>query len=788
MPDELLNSVIAGRYHVSQEIGRGGMATVYRAHDVKHNRDVALKVLSSEIPAPLGTERFLREIAFTARLDHPHILPLLDSGESDGLLYYVMPMVEGETLRDRLKRDKQLPLDEALQITREIASALSHAHGQGVLHRDIKPENIMLSGGHARVADFGIGRALSSTVTENLTVTGLAIGTPTYMSPEQASGASDVDARTDIYSLACVLYEMLAGQPPYTASTTAALLARKSLEPMPPLRTIRDSVPSGVEQAIAKALSRVPADRFASAREFVQALDGKMTVSAARTGRRRWNASVLAALAILLVGTIAVVADIGGVRTRVMGSMATDRIATLAVLPLENLSGDAQQDFLAAGMHEALITGLGKLRGLERVTARSSVLRYQNTDKTPRQIGEELNVDVLITGSVTRAGDIVRVTANLMRAQNEEPLWSRAFERELRDVLSLQNEIVANIAREVQLELSPVEQAGLRRARAVNPAAYQLYLKGWLQMTTFTPEGFENALRLHREAIAIDPNEALAYSGLAEVYALLELFRPSASRSDAERAKAAVLKAIELDPTLAQAHVALGNFRIGKEWDYQGAEASYKRALELNPNLADAHISYAIYHGIFGEQSAAIAEYKRGIELDPFSPLYTAWLAGTYWEFFRPDDAIREAQKALVLQPDFPVGLFVLGLSYADKSRFDDAIAIHQRGLDLYPTHGFSWTLAATYALAGRKTDARNIMARLETGKHTDVAHPWFIASAYAAMGEFERALDWLEKAYEERILFLCNLGRDRAAGFDIRPLHGHPRYQALLRKVNLAK
>jgi tetratricopeptide (TPR) repeat protein len=322
----------------------------------------------------------------------------------------------------------------------------------------------------------------------------------------------------------------------------------------------------------------------------------------------------------------------------------------------------------------------------------------------------------------------------------------------------------------------------------VNPAAYQLYLKGWLQMTSFTPEGFENALRLHREAIAIDPEEALAYSGLAEVYGLLELFRPSSSRGDAERAKAAVLKAIELDSTLAQAHVALGNYRMGKEWDYAGAESSYKRALELNPNLADAHISYGIYESIFGDQGSAIAEYKRGIELDPFSPLYTAWLAGTYWEFSRPDDAIREARKALVLQPDFPVALFVLGLGHADKGQFDDAIAAHQRGVALYPTHGFSWTLAATYALAGRTADARKIMAQLETGKHADVAHPWFVATAYTALGDLDKALDWLEKAYEQQILFLCNLARDRAAGFDIRPLHGHPRYEALLRKVNLAK
>lgn len=789
MPDEFLNRVIADRYRVSHEIGRGGMATVYRAHDLKHDRDVALKVLSPELPAPLGTERFLREIAFTARLDHPHILPLLDSGESDGLLYYVMPLVEGESLRDRLKRDKQLSIDETLQITREVASALSHAHEHGVLHRDIKPENIMLSGGHARVADFGIGRALSATATtDSLTVTGLAIGTPTYMSPEQASGANDVDARADVYSLACVLYEMLAGQPPYVASSTAALLARKSLEPMPPIRTTRGSVPLEVERAIAKALAPAPADRFASAREFVLALSDTSLRLSTRAGTRAWNAPTIAVLALLLVGAAAVASDIGGVRTRLLGSVATDRIATLAVMPLENLSGDSQQDFLAAGMHDALITGLGRLHDVERVTARSSVLRYLRTDKTPREIGAELNVDAIITGSVTRAGDLVRVTASLIRAQTEEPVWSRAFERELRDVLTLQNEIVAAIAREVQLQLSPAEQAGLARARRVNPAAYQLYLKGWFQMATFTPEGFENALRFHREAIALDPNEALAYSGLAEVYGLLEIFRPGSSKDDAELAKAAALKAIALDSSLAQAYVALGNYKDGKEWDYQGAEASFKRALELNPNLADAHISYAAHLNIFGDQGVAIAEWKRGIELDPFSSLYTAWLAGSYWEFSRPDDAIREAQRALVLQPDFPVALFVLGLSYADKGRFADAIATHQRALALYPTQSFSWTLAATYARAGRPADARKIMAQLETGRSTDVAHPWFVALAYSAMGDHEKALDWLEKAYDQRILFLCNLARDRAAGFDIRPLQGNPRYEALLRKVNLTK
>ena len=786
---EQLRRALAERYRVGEEVGRGGMATVYRAHDVKHDRVVALKVLRPELAAALGTERFLREITLTARQDHPHILPLLDSGEADGLLYYVMPFVDGESLRARLDREQQLPLDDVLRIARQVADALSHAHRQGIVHRDIKPENILLAGGHARVADFGIARAVTTAGGASLTETGLAIGTPTYMSPEQGNG-EEVDGRTDVYSLGCVVYEMLAGEPPYTGATAGAILARKAMAPVPSLRVVRDTVPASVERALTRALARVPADRFSSAMEFAQALEGGVAAPpqpAPETARarRRWRVGALG-VATVVLGLF--LADAGGMRTRLPGGAAGPRIESLAVLPLENHSGDPQQDYLAAGMHEALILELGRLSGLTRVSARGSVLRYQETDKSARQIGAELGVDAVITGTVLRAGDRVRITANLTRAADEEPLWSDGYERELRDVLTLQREVVSAIARQVELRLSPRERAVLSRTRRVNPEAYEAYLKGKFQLNKFTPESFQKALALLRQAVAIDSTEPLAWAGLADIYGLMELFSPVPTGDAIAPAKAAALKAVELDETLAEAHVALADIKAN-EWNYPGARRSYERALELNPNLPDAHIHYSWYLSTFGTEDSAIAAMKRGVALDPLSPLYTAWFAGMYWEFGRFDDAIREAGKAMELQADFPVALFVLGLAHLDKGEHAKATEYHERAVAMYPNQSFTWTLARTYALTGRTADARKIMRRLESGGPPgDALHPWFIATAYAALGEDEKAMDWLEKAYDARILFLPNLRRERAAGGTFQSLRSNPRFQALLRKLNLAQ
>jgi serine/threonine-protein kinase len=545
------------------------MATVYLAQDLKHRRKVAIKVVRPELAAVLGPERFLREIEITARLNHPHILPLLDSGEANGFLYYAMPYAEGESLRERLNREKQLPIDDALQTAREAADALSYAHSHGVIHRDIKPENILLGSGHAVVADFGIARAISVAGGAKLTATGVAVGTPEYMSPEQAGARGELDARSDVYALGCVLYEMLAGQPPFTGLNAQVILARHTLDPVPPLRTVRPALAPTIERAVKRALEKTPADRFATAAAFVAAL--RQEVPAAPGGIRvaslgRWVAAGLAAIVLLAGGWWTV--------HRATANAAT--IHTLAVLPLENLMG-SEQEYFVEGMHDALIGELSQIGALRTVISRTSVMRYKGTDKSIPQIAQELGVDGVVEGSVFQAGDSVRIHVQLIGAlPREHHLWAGTFDGELRNALAVQKSVASAIAAHVRATLTPQEHARLASASAVNPNAYQLYLKGdyELEQHQFEPGLWTSALEDFRQAIAIDSTYAPAYAGLARAYIGLGMWGstvpPEVVRGPA---KAAVADAISRDSTLADAYIALGQIKWLFDWDWAGAEA-----------------------------------------------------------------------------------------------------------------------------------------------------------------------------------------------------------------------
>src|SRR5437660_5549046 len=521
------------------------MATVYLARDRKHHRQVAIKVLKPELAAALGPERFLQEIEIAAGLTHPHILPLYDSGEATGLLYYVMPYVEGETLRNRLDGAGQLPLAEAVQITREVADALSYAHSHDVVHRDIKPENILLEAGHAVVSDFGIARAITAAAAGNLTETGIALGTPGYMSPEQGAASGRVDERSDIYSLGCVLYEMLAGQPPYTGPSAESIVRQHLAAAPPRVSAMRAAVPPAIEEAIVRALAKTPADRFATAAEFVEALAAPAP-RVRHTGRRTSRLAAGAGLAVTLVAAAAGLF----VLSRPHGTPAlTGRTGqSIAVLPFVNVSGAPQEEYLSDGISEELIDALSKLPQLQ-VVARPSSFAFKGKNEDVRQIGQALQVATVLSGSVRRAANRLRVTAQLTDARNGYNLWSDTFDRQMGEVFALEDEISHAIMRALQVQLASGDSVTLLRRPPRDPEAYELYLKGRYFYHKGGVGAVQQALAYFQQTLAHDSNYALAYAGIADAYESLTWSTYLLPRQGMPKARAAALKALALEPT-----------------------------------------------------------------------------------------------------------------------------------------------------------------------------------------------------------------------------------------------
>ncbi len=763
-----LKTALADRYTIEHELGAGGMATVYLAHDLKHHRKVAVKVLRPELAATLGPERFVREIEIAANLSHPHILPLYDSGQADGFLYYVMPYVEGESLRERLDRDGKLPVEDIVRLTDDIAVALSYAHDHGIVHRDVKPENIMLTGDRAVVADFGIARAVTAAGGERLTGTGLAIGTPAYMSPEQAMGLEEVDARSDVYALGCVVYEMVGGKAPFEGPTPQALLAKHAVDAVPRLRTSDPAIPVYVERAVEKALAKDPADRFQTPSEFGKALTTGTVVARVRK-RRRWPRRTLAGA----VGVI-LVAAIGWWGTTLTGGPVFER---LAVLPLTNLTNDPDQEYLVAGVQEALISELSKI-GIS-VIARTSMTQYRDTEKPIREIARELGVDAIIEGSVFREGDSLEITARLIDPETESPVWSRTFDGDLPNVVSLYRGLTRAIAEQIELALTPEAEARLASTRTINPETYETYLKGIYFVNRATPETHEKGMAYLHEAVELDPAEPLAYAGLAIGYITLA-HGPAPPVDALPRARAAAERAMRLDSTLAETLASLAFIKGYYDWEWEAAERDFLRAIELNPSLAIAHYWYSWQLALFGRMDEAMAEHKLAREADPLNPLNTAWLGWLYYWEGRYDEAEDEARRSLELDPNFPVGHFVLGEVHAVRGMYDEAVAVARQAVEVAPA--WRWILGRIYALVGRRDDALQIVAELEEQEVT----PWSafsLAVVYAALGEEDDAFRWLD--YERPHAWIPWFSVDHTW----KPLWEHrddPRFQALLQRMNL--
>jgi serine/threonine protein kinase/tetratricopeptide (TPR) repeat protein len=778
-----LQDALADRYRFERELGQGGMATVCLAQDLKHQRPVAIKVLKSELAAVLGAERFLREITTTANLRHPHILPLYDSGAAAGALFYVMPYVEGESLRDRLRREGQLPVEEALRLTREVAEALEYAHGQGIIHRDIKPENILLERGHAVVADFGIARAASTAGGDKLTETGLAIGTPAYMSPEQATGERDLDARSDLYALGSVLYEMLAGEPPYTGPSAQAIIAKRFREPVPRVSTLRETVPPVVETALTRVLAKSPADRFATAGEFARALTADAAGRPApvpvtsRTLRRG------IAVGLTVVGAAGLYLAVRALAAGSTGSAPT--IRSIAVLPLDNYSADSTQDYFAEGMTDELTTDLATISQL-RVTSRGSAMQFKgkNRPATP-EIARALNVDAIVEGSVSRSGDRVRITAQLIDARADKHLWAQTFERKSSDVLALQAELASAIASAINVQLTPGEQSRLSAAPTVDPEAHDAYLKGRYFFNRPSDENLRKAIVQFEEVVRLSPTFAPAWSGLSDAYTWAAYNEGFIRAADAKPlAKAAAERAVALDSLSAEAHTSLAVFKAWFEYDWKGSEREFRQAIKLNPNYAFAHDQFGLVLGIIGRFDEAIAEGEKAIALDPLSPTNLIDATASYVYAGRTAEGMALARKAEELDPTFFFPVAQEAKVAALAGNYPEAIAKYNQARAMGAPPFTTADLAYIQGISGDRAGAMASLAELRKISPGGEAAPFNLALVYLGLGDYTRAIDYLDQAYAASSQGLVWLKRDPI--YD--PLRSNPRFIALMKRLNFLK
>ena len=761
-----LTQALADRYRIERELGSGGMAIVYLAEDVKHHRRVAIKVLRPELAASLGADRFVREIEIAANLTHPHILPLYDSGQADGFLYYVMPFIEGESLNDRLQREGKLPIPQAIRLTDQVASALSHAHERGLVHRDVKPENILLSGDQAIVADFGIARAVEAAGAERLTGTGLAVGTPAYMSPEQAVGDKHIDARSDVYALGCVVYEMVSGRAPFDGATPQEMLAKHAVDTPPSLRTSDPNIPLFLERAVDRALAKSPADRFQTASAFAEALTSEMVV--ARVGGPRWprRVAAIAAVVVVLVGAWGLFTLGGG-----------SGYERLAVLPPANLMNDPEQEYFVQGMHTALISELQ--RAGVAVIARTSVLQYENTQKPIREIAAELGVDGLIESSVFRAGDSVEMEVRLVDGGTEqyvaEPITRGG---QLRNVIALYRDLSRAIASEIHAALTPQAEAHLASARPVDPQAYDAYLKGWFHLERGTPADLDQALDYFQRAFVLDSTYAPAQAGIAHVWANLAGLGFVSPEEAARHVSAAAQRALALDSTLAEVQNAVAEVRWN-EWDWQGTEAALREAIEINPNYTSARVGYAYFLAVMGRVEEARSQWERVLELDPVNPMFIAGNGALLCDERRYAECSEALQAALQMEPDNRAIYSHLAGAYHGAGDHDEALAMIRTFFT--GDQELDDALDLGYAEGGYQAALRRYAETLAARPEAAEQLSWIVANIYAWAGEKERTLEWLELAYQARD---PNLPKANSPDFEL--VHDDPRYHDLRRRMNL--
>ncbi len=749
-------------YRLVEKIGEGGMGVVWKAVDTTLDREVAVKLLPGAFSQdPERLRRFKREAKAVAALNHPNIVTIHSVEEAEGVHFITMELVGGRPLSRLIPRDG-FPLDRFFALAAPLTDAISAAHQQGITHRDLKPENVMVTDeGRLKVLDFGlaklaegapVGVSESQLPTASATEPGRILGTVAYMSPEQAQG-KQVDQRSDIFSLGVVLYEMATGRRPFQGETHADLLASILRDTPPTVVELNPALPRQLGRIVAHCLARDPKRRFQTAldlRNELEALNEELALAGA-PGRR--------------------------------GADIPEGLHSVAVLPLENLSGDSTQDFFADGMTEALITDLAKIGAL-KVISRTSVMQYKGVKKPLKEIARELGVGAIVEGSVLRAADRVRITAQLIEASTDKHLWAESYNRELSDVLTLQSEVARAIAREVKVKLTPEDRERLAGVRPVDPVAHDAYLKGRFCWNRRTRDALRQGIEHFNRAIEQDPTYAMGYVGLADSYLLLGRYSVQAPKEVMPKAKAAAMRALEIDERVGEAHASLAMVRYYFDWDWPAAEESFRRSIELKPGYATAHHWFAWYLAGMGRDDEAMARFAQALELDPLSLIIQTNI-GTHNYFARRlDRAIEQLRKTIELDRNFVVAHQWLGRALELQGLYEEAISHLRTALALSPEENESAaSLAHAYGLAGRHAEAREILAQLENRKETSYVPPYWIAVVCLGLGLHDETLHHLERAYEDRFDWLTFLGVEPM--FD--PLRPDPRFQDLLHRIGLS-
>ena len=747
MPSELreqLQAALGPAYSIERELGGGGMSRVFVAEDSSLDRQVVVKVLPPELAAAVYLDRFHREIKLAARLQHPHIVPLLSAGEAGGLTYFMMPFVDGESLRAKLSMGEVFTIPAATRLLREVASALAYAHDCGIVHRDIKPENVLMSHNSAMVTDFGVAKALRAAARSDagtLTSEGVVLGTPMYMAPEQGAGDPDTDHRADIYALGILAYELLTGMTPFAGRPRQSLMAAHIMEKPAPINGRRKGIPDLLAELVMECLEKDPQDRPQHAKDIVAVLDR--------------------------IGT-----GNGQAERRGEGDGAS-----IAVLPFANLSADKENEYFSDGITEEILSALQTIPAL-RVAARTSSFALKGKNLTASEIGDQLKVDSVLEGSVRRANRRVRINVQLINSENGYRIWSEQYDREVEDVFAIQEEIARSIVAKLKLSLTSGENRALAKRRTDNFEAYELYLRG----RHFTQKGRINAaISCFEQALAKDPEYALAFHGRAECYGSLGVYAAIPPNIAMPLAKAAALRAAELAPDLAETRTSLG-FIQALQWEWTPAQENLGAAIEIDPRYALAHAFSAWVLSTLGDTKKAAAAARLAQDLDPLSPV-TNGIAGLVAYQARDFDlAIKAGERSLELDPTDFIGLFATSVSYAAAGKHEEAITYSERGVGLLPDSTFLLALlGAVNAIAGRKEAAEAILTTLHERAGKVYVAPLLLAWIYANLGDADRAFELLNQAYEEHTCTL-GFGQWRVPMYD--PIRGDPRFGKFLEKV----